>query len=115
VEVVAKNKGVRSSPQKMRLVADMIRGQKVDVALDTLHFCTKKAAHDMRKTLESAIANAEHNHGLDIDELRVLRVFVDKGPVMKRHRPRAKGRAGKILKPSCHITVVVAERADEGK
>jgi len=109
MEIVAKHRGARISAQKARLVADQIRGKGVEEALDTLSFSTKKAAHLMKKVLESAIANAEHNDGLDVDDLRVSTVFVDEGATMKRIRPRAKGRADRIMKRSCHITVKVAD------
>ena len=109
MEVVAKHNGARISAQKARLVADQIRGKSVGEALNILAFSTKKGAHLVKKVLESAIANAEHNEGADIDELRVATVFVDEGMTMKRIRPRAKGRADRILKRSCHITVKVAD------
>jgi large subunit ribosomal protein L22 len=109
MEVKARLKGVRLSAQKARLVADQIRGRQVGEALNILNFSTKKGAHVVRKLLESAIANAEHNEGADIDELSVSRIFVDEGMTMKRIRPRAKGRADRILKRSCHITLAVAD------
>jgi len=109
MEVVAKHKGARLSAQKARLVADQIRGKGVEEALEVLTFSTKKAATLIKKVLESAIANAEHNDGLDVDDLRVSTVFVDEGPTMKRIRPRAKGRADRIMKRTCHITVIVAD------
>ena len=109
MEVVARLSGARLSAQKARLVADQVRGRPVEEALDTLTFSPKKAARIIKKVLESAIANAEHNDGLDVDELKVSTVLVDEGPVMKRIRPRAKGRADRIFKRSCHITVKVAE------
>lgn len=109
MEVAAKHKGARLSAQKARLVADQIRGKSVEDALQILEFSTKKAAHLMKKVLNSAIANAEHNDGLDIDDLHVSTVFVDEGPTMKRIRPRAKGRADRIFKRTCHITVKVAD------
>ncbi len=102
-------KTARISPQKVRLVADQIRGLPVERALETLQFSPKKAAHIVRKVLESAIANAEHNDGADVDELKVSVIMVDQGPVMKRIKPRAKGRADRILKRSSHITVTVAD------
>ena len=98
------------SAQKARLVADLIRGKSVESALDILQFSSKKGADIIKKVLESAIANAEHNDGADVDELRVSTIFVDEGMTMKRIRPRAKGRADRILKRSCHITVKVAEK-----
>ncbi len=109
MEVSAKHRGARLSAQKARLVADQIRGKGVEEALEILTFSTKKAATLMKKVLESAIANAEHNDGLDVDDLTVSTVFVDEGPTMKRIRPRAKGRADRIFKRTCHITVKVAD------
>lgn len=100
---------VRLSPQKGRLIADMVRGQPVDKALATLKFSRQRAAGIIRKVLESAIANAENNDGADVDELKVSEIFVDQGPVMKRIRPRAKGRADRVLKRTSHITVRVAD------
>ncbi len=110
MEVMAILRGARISAQKARLVADQIRGKPVDEALSTLAFSTKKAAVLVRKVLNSAIANAEHNEGADVDELRVSSVFVDEGATLKRIMPRAKGRADRIMKRSCHITVKVADR-----
>jgi large subunit ribosomal protein L22 len=109
MEAIAKHNFARISPQKARLVADQIRGKSVDQALELLTFSNKKAAVLVKKVLESAIANAEHNEGADIDDLNVAKIFVDEGPIMKRIMPRAKGRADRILKRSCHITVVVAD------
>jgi len=97
------------SAQKVRLVADQIRGLPVEKALDILRFSDKKAGAIMKKLVDSAIANAEHNEGADIDELTVSAVCVDEGPTMKRLRPRAKGRANRILKRTSHITVTVAD------
>lgn len=97
------------SAQKARLVANQIRGLEVEEALNVLQFSTKKAAAIMKKVLESAIANAEHNESADIDELKVSTVYVDEAPTLKRFRARAKGRANHILKRTCHITVKVAE------
>jgi len=102
-------KFVRLSPQKGRLVADLVRGRKVDDALNILKFSQQKAAGIVRKVLESAIANAENNDGADVDELRVAEIFVDQGPVMKRIQPRAKGRADRISKRTSHITVRVSD------
>ena len=110
MEVAAKLRFARLSPQKGRLVADQIRGLPVDKALDILAFSPKKGAAMLKKVLESAIANAEHNEGADVDELSVTRVFVDQGPTMKRIRPRAKGRANRILKRTSHITVAVGDK-----
>lgn len=106
---IAKHRFARISPQKCRLVADQIRGLPVDKALNTLTFSTKKGAHLVKKVLESAIANAEHNDGADIDELRVTEIRVDQGPTMKRMMPRAKGRGAPILKRTSHITITVKE------
>ena len=108
-EVVAMHKGARISAQKARLVVDMIRGKNIPEALDILTFSTKKAAVLVKKVLESAVANAEHNDGMDVDDLRVSSTFVNEGVTLKRIKPRAKGRADRILKRSCHITVKVAE------
>ncbi len=109
MEVAAVLKGANLSAQKARLVADQIRGKSVDEALNILAFSPKKGAGIVKKVLESAIANAEHNEGADVDELKVSTIFVDEGMTMKRIRPRAKGRADRILKRTCHITVKVAE------
>ncbi|HIG64507.1 MAG: 50S ribosomal protein L22 [Gammaproteobacteria bacterium] len=109
MEVSAKLSNAPMSAQKARLVADQIRGLDVGAALNVLKFSTKKAAAIMKKVLESAIANAEHNESADIDELKVSTVFVDEAPTLKRFRARAKGRANHILKRTCHITVKVAE------
>lgn len=109
MEVAAILKGANISAQKTRLVADQIRGKSVEEALTLLTFSPKKAAVLMKKTLNSAIANAEHNEGADIDELRISTIFVDEGMTMKRIRPRAKGRADRILKRTCHITIKVAD------
>ena len=106
-EVSAILRGVRISPQKARLVADQVRGKKVDNALNILAFSPKKGAEIIKKVVESAIANAENNNGADIDELKVKTITVDKGMVVKRIRARAKGRAGRIIKPTCHIKVTV--------
>ena len=110
METKAILRGVRLSAQKGRLVADQIRGKNVDQALNELTFSTKKAAHLIKKLLESAIANAEHNEGADVDELQVSTVFVDEAMTLKRIRPRAKGRADRILKRTCHITVKVSDK-----
>ena len=109
MEVAAKLSRARISAQKARLVADQIRGKRVEEALNILSFSTKKGAHMVRKLLESAIANAEHNEGADVAELTVSRVFVDESLTMKRLRPRAKGRADRIFKRTCHITLAVAD------
>jgi large subunit ribosomal protein L22 len=109
MEVSAKLKNARLSPQKGRLVADQIRGKSVEQALQTLTFSTKKAAHIVKKVLESAIANAENNEGADIDELKVKTIYVDEARTMKRIEARAKGRANRIFKRSSHITVTVSD------
>jgi large subunit ribosomal protein L22 len=108
MQVAAKLKYARISPQKCRLVADLVRGQPVGQALATLRFTPKKGAAIVLKVLESAIANAENNAGADVDELRVAAVMVDEGPMQKRFHARAKGRGARILKRTSHITVQVA-------
>jgi len=110
MEVAAKLSGARLSAQKARLVADQIRGKGVEQALDTLAFSNKKGADIIKKVLESAIANAEHNEGADVDSLKVSTIFVDEGTSLKRVSPRAKGRADRITKRTCHITVKVADK-----
>ncbi|WP_022978594.1 50S ribosomal protein L22 [Nevskia ramosa] len=102
-------KFVRLSPQKARLVADQVRGQKVDQALNLLKFSRNRASGILLKVLESAIANAENNNGADVDELKISEIFVDEGPTMKRIRPRAKGRADRILKRTSHVTIRVSD------
>lgn len=109
MEISAKLSNAPLSAQKARLVGDQIRGLPVDKALNLLTFSSKKAASVIKKVLESAIANAEHNENADIDELRVSTVFVNEGATMKRISARAKGRANHILKRTCHITIKVAE------
>ncbi len=110
MQAIAKLRHARISAQKARLVADQVRGKPVEQALNTLSFSTKKAAELVKKVLDSAIANAEHNEGADIDELRIAAICVDEGPTMKRIMPRAKGRANRIQKRTCHITVTVADK-----
>lgn len=105
----ATHRYARISAQKVRLVADQIRGKKVDQATELLAFSSKKAALLMKKVLDSAIANAEHNEGADVDELKVSEVLVDEGPTAKRLRARAKGRANRIFKRTSHITVKVSD------
>ena len=109
MEVVAKYRRANISAQKVRLVADQVRGMNVEQAEQLLTFSPKKAAHIIKKALMSAVANAEHNNGLDVDELYVSAIFVDEGPTLKRGRARAKGRGTQILKRTSHITVKVAE------
>ena len=108
-EAFAKTKGLRTSPQKLNLVAALIRGKKVDKALADLTFSHKRIAGDVKKCLQSAIANAENNHGLDVDNLVVAEAWVGKNLVMKRGRPRARGRYGKIMKPFSEITIKVRQ------
>ena len=107
MRVFAQHNNARISAQKARLVADMIRGKDVAQALNILTFSPKKGAELIKKVLESAIANAEHNNDADIDELKVVTIFVDKGPSLKRFQARAKGRGNRIEKQTCHINVVV--------
>jgi len=109
MEIIASYKGARISAQKARLVINQIRGKKVDHALSILAFSVKKISFIVKKLLESAISNAEYNNGLDFDDLRVSSIFVDEGKMMKRVKPRAKGRADRILKRSCHITLKISE------
>ena len=109
METKAILRGVRLSAQKGRLVADQVRGLPVGKALDVLAFSPKKGAKIIKKVLESAIANAEHNNGADIDELKVTRIYVEKGPVLKRFQARAKGRGNRITKPTCHVFLTVGD------
>ena len=108
-EAMAKTRMLRTSPQKLNLVAGMIRGKKVEKALADLTFSKKRIAEDVKKCLQSAIANAENNHGLDVDNLVVAEAWVGKNLVMKRGRPRARGRFGKIMKPFSEITIKVRQ------
>lgn len=105
-------RNLRVSPQKLNEVAGMIRGQKADKALATLSFSRRRIANDVKKALQSAIANAENNHSLDVDRLVVREAHVGKGLVMKRFRARARGRGARILKPYSHLTIVVSEKED---
>lgn len=109
MEVSACLKFARGSAQKARLVADQIRGLPVAKAINLLKFSTKKSSNFLLAVLNSAIANAEHNDGLDIDELKVSTVCIDEGPTLKRFRARAKGRGARILKRNCHITIKVSD------
>ena len=109
METKAVAKYIRISPQKTRLVADVVRGMDVETAITTLRFMPKKAARILRKVIESAVANADQNDTIDVDTLYVKDIFIDGGPMLKRFRPRAQGRATRILKRTSHITVVVAE------
>ncbi|MXP56551.1 50S ribosomal protein L22 [Pantoea sp. Mhis] len=110
METIAQHRHAHSSAQKVRLVANLIRGKKVSQALNILTYINKKAAILVKKVLESAIANAEHNDGADIDNLKITKIFVDEGSSMKRIMPRAKGRSDRILKRTSHITVIVSDR-----
>jgi large subunit ribosomal protein L22 len=107
METKAIVRGVRLSVDKGRLVADLVRGKRVDQALNILAFTQKKAAGIVKKALESAIANAEHNDGADIDELKITSIYVEQGATLKRFSARAKGRGNRISKPTCHIYVTV--------
>ena len=109
MQVAAKLKYARISPQKCRLVADMVRGKPVGLALSTLRFTPKKGADLVRKVLESAIANAENNHNADIDALKVARIEVNEAPTFKRFHARAKGRGNRIVKRNSHITILVGD------
>ncbi len=110
METLAQHRQARSSAQKVRLVADLVRGKKVPRALNILTYTNKKAAILVKKVLEAAVANAEHNNGVDIDQLRIKKIFINEGSTMKRMMPRAKGRADRILKRTSHITVIVSDR-----
>jgi large subunit ribosomal protein L22 len=110
METMAVLKTARISAQKARLVADQVRGMRVDQALNNLAFSNLKAAGLVRKVLESAIANAEHNDGADIDELKISKIYIDEGPTLKRWKARAKGRSTKIFKRTSHITVAVSDK-----
>lgn len=111
-ESLAKARNLRTSPRKLNLVAGMIRGMKASVAIAQLEFYPKKVAKDVRKVLQSAVANAENNHGLDVDSLYVQEATVGKDMVLKRYQPRGRGRAGKILKPFSSLRIVVSEREE---
>ena len=110
MEAKAVARDIRISPQKARLIADLIRGKDVETAINTLRFMPKKGARIIRKLVESALANAGQNEAIDVDTLFVKTIFVDGGPMLKRIRPRAQGRATRILKRSSHITVVLDEQ-----
>ncbi len=109
MNVSAKLRYARISPQKCRLVADAVRGKTVESALQILGFMPKKGAAIVKKVLESAVANAEHNHGADVDELKVSSIMIDEAPTLRRYRARAKGRGARIIKRNSHITVQVAD------
>ena len=106
---------LRVSPQKLNLLAQLIRGKRVDAALADLQFSRKRSAHDVKKALESAIANAENNHSLDVDDLVVAQAYVGKALVMKRFSPRARGRAGRIEKPFSNLTIIVREVQEQAE
>ena len=109
-EVTAKHLRARISDQKCRIIAAMIQGKMVDKALSTLNFTTKKGAQLMKKVLESAIANAENNEGLDVDRLRIARICVNRGPMLKRFHARGRGRGNRIIKRSSHISITVTDQ-----
>lgn len=109
MEVAAKLKFTRMSAQKCRLMCDAVRGMPIDRALDLLKFSPKRSAALVKKVLDSAIANAEHNFGLDIDDLRIAHIHADQGPIYKRMQARAKGRGSQIRKPTCHVTVILSD------
>lgn len=111
-EAIVRLRNLRTSPIKLNLVAQLIRGSNVSKALSDLEFNTKRISNDVRKALQSAIANAENNHGMDVDRLYVKEAYVGKALVMKRWRPRARGRAARILKPFSHLTIIVSERKE---
>lgn len=110
MEAKALARHIRISPQKTRLVADLVRGKNVETAINTLRFMPKKAARLLRKVIESAVANASQNEAIDVDTLYVKKISIDGGPMLKRIRPRAMGRATKILKRTSHITVILDEQ-----
>tara|TARA_B110000438_G_C15155119_1_gene369293 strand:- start:37 stop:423 length:387 start_codon:yes stop_codon:yes gene_type:complete len=112
ISVLAVNKNVRSSTRKIALILDFIKGKKADVAIRDLEFTRKRIAHDVKKTVKSAIANAENNYQYDIDNLYIKEAYVGKSIVMKRFRPRAKGRASPIQKPFARITIVLGEKKE---
>ena len=112
ISVTAVNKNVRSSTRKIALILDFIKGKKADVAIRDLEFTRKRIAHDVKKTVKSAIANAENNYQYDIDSLYIKEAYVGKSIVMKRFRPRAKGRASAIKKPFARITIVLGEKKE---
>lgn len=113
MKVRAQAKYIRQSPYKVRRVLDLVRGLPVEDAEQILRHVNRRAAEPVVKVLRSAVANAEHNHALDADELMVAEAYADEGPTLKRYRPRARGRATRIRKRTCHITIVVADRNEE--
>ncbi len=110
----ARARYIRQSPFKVRRVLDLVRGLPVDEARVVLEFTNRRASEPIRKVLESAVANAEHNHALDAEELVISEAFADEGPTLKRYRPRARGRATRIRKRTSHITIVVGDELDDG-
>jgi len=114
-EALAVGRMIRTSPQKLNLLAQLIRGKKAETAINDLTFSRRRVAGQVKKVLESAIANAENNHALDVDNLTVAEAYVGKNLVMKRYRPRAKGRAGSILKPFSQLTIVLRESEEDAK
>ncbi len=112
MEAKAITRNVRISPLKVRLVMDVVRGMPVDRALATLRYMPQKAAREVARTIKSAAANAEHNFDMNRDELYIKTIYADQGPVLKRFMPRARGMANRIRKPTTHITVVVADKAE---
>jgi len=115
MNVQARARFIRQSPYKVRLVLDLVRGLPVPEARHVLDFANRRATEPIRKVLESAVANARHNHALDAGELFVVSAFADEGPTLKRMRPRARGRASRILKRTSHVTIVVGDRRGEGE
>ncbi|WP_367670575.1 50S ribosomal protein L22 [Sodalis-like secondary symbiont of Drepanosiphum platanoidis] len=109
MDTISKYKYARSSPQKIRLVANLIRGKKALHGLEILNFINKKASYFLKKVLKSATSNAEYNNGINIKKLKIKKVFVDNGPSIKRTMPRAKGRADKLLKRTSHITIILSD------
>jgi len=112
-EAISKGRNIRTSPQKLNLVAQSIRGLEVSKAIASLSFSRKRISVDVKKVLQSAIANAENNHSLDVDKLYIKEAYVGKAIVMKRLRARARGRAARVLKPFSHLTIIVHEKEDE--
>jgi large subunit ribosomal protein L22 len=115
MKVQARAQFLLHSPYKVRRVLDLVRGLPVDEARRVLDFTNRRATHPIRKVLESAVANARHNHALDAEELVVVSAYADEGPTLKRMRPRARGRASRILRRTSHITVVVGDQREEGE
>lgn len=110
MEIIARCRYIRSSAQKLRLVVNMVRNKKASQALGILNYTNKKASFLVKKVLESAVANAEHNDGLNVDSLKILKIFVDNGPSIKRIMPRAKGRSDRIIKRTSHLTIILSDQ-----